>query len=121
MKTIKYGSSWKSNSFLSANVAQEVISPAANARGAWIWFASLQSMTTTAHIVAMVAKTSAPASAIDGDILLPGSCTYNGTNDVLTGNLGRAIFLPPGRGLYFISSNTENTNGNLRTVLYDLL
>lgn len=120
-KPIKYGSAWKSNAVQAANTAVEVFSAAANARGAIIWLASLCSHNSAGWSVpVMIAKAGVPANVTDGDVLLAGPLAVLGTSSYTAhAKLERSVFVPAGRGLYFI--NTTADNAGLRHVIYDLL
>lgn len=69
--------------------------------------------------LALIAKSSAPANVADGDVI-----ALSGAGALMTGNLvnyltqGR-VFIPAGKGLYFISSITES--GGTRSATYTLL
>lgn len=118
---IKYGSSWKSNATQAANTAVEVFSAAANARGAIVWMASLCSHNSSGWSVpVMLVKAGVPVSVTDGDILLAGPLAMLAASSYTShARLDRPVFVPAGRGLYFI--NTTADNAGLRHVLYDLL
>ncbi|MBL0233278.1 MAG: hypothetical protein IPQ08_06395 [Chitinophagaceae bacterium] len=120
---IDYGSSYKSNTSMAANTPDTVFSAAANVNGAIVWLASLTTVGTSqpAH-VGLVAKATAPASIIDGDLIL---CSDN-TSASASSNFGSAslktpIKIPAGKGLYAISTAAEQASYSLRSVLYTLL
>lgn len=122
MKPIKYGSSWKSNANGTMNVAQEVVSPAANARGMYVWRAGFFSQKTSGTVrCALIAKAGVPTSNMDGDVIL-GIETWGAvasSNYAVAGKLERPVFIPAGKGLYFIGDDTEVQSQ--KHVLYDLL
>lgn len=122
MKPIRYGASWKSNVSATANVAQEIVSAADNARGIIVHSASFSSVSSSTHSAVFIVKNSAPVSVIDGDVLLQGQGVVNNSNyDVQVAKLENSIFIRQGVGLYFISSTGESASVCLKSVLYDLL
>lgn len=120
MKPIKYGASWKSNASIAANTAQEIIAAAANVRGLYIWGASSISISSGSPVSSFIAKASAPTTIVDGDVLPLGAVyvPYGGASTE-TLSLDRPIFIPAGKGLYFITAAAQGTA--LRSVIYDLL
>ncbi len=115
-----YGSAFASNAGLTANTAQQVFSAASNTKGAWVNAANAMSYSSASvGTLALIAKSSAPANVADGDVI-----ALSGAGALMTGNLvnyltqGR-VFIPAGKGLYFISSITES--GGTRSATYTLL
>lgn len=115
----RYASSYKSNTALAANTPETVFTPAANTLGAWVWLASFVQNAGSPG-AAFVAKTSAPTTVIDGDVIQSTSVqTYSGGIYFECGQLPTPVFIPAGRGLYFI--NTGLAAGALRSCLFTLL
>lgn len=118
-----YGASFASSALLAANTAQQVFAPAANVRGAWIVAAAARSGNSTSNgEIALIAKTSAPTTVVDGDVLAGVDCMMQqGTpaSFVVTAKLQSRIFVPAGKGLYWISNIAEGAG--TRSVLYTLL
>lgn len=121
-KPIKYGASYKSNTGLAVNTPETIFSPAANVNGAILWAASHISQASGVPYSSFLAKTSAPATSLDGDAVLSpnmlslivASNTYGSGS-----KLDRPVFIPAGKGLYFISPVAET--GAIRSALYTLL
>ncbi|WP_195742082.1 hypothetical protein [Methylobacillus flagellatus] len=100
-------------------MAQEVISPAANARGCII-HAAASMVRGPAVLSSLIVKTSAPANIFDGQALAITSGYSAFTNsdaDIL--KLDREFFVPAGLGVYFISN--KNRDGGMMQVIYSLL
>lgn len=114
----RYASSYKSNTALAANTAETVFSAASNTLGAWVWTANFMH-NVVAPGSAFVAKTSAPTTVLDGDVILSGDTTAYNANYYESGSLKTPIFIPAGKGLYFI--NTALAAGAMRSCLFTLL
>jgi hypothetical protein len=117
-----FGASYKSTTALAANTPETVFTPAANVNGAVLWAADFVTVNAGGAGVAagFVAKTSAPATPIDGDVILGGQTFFLGAApQATTGTLQRPVLIPAGRGLYFISTPAETTA--YRGALYTLL
>jgi hypothetical protein len=114
----RYASSYKSNTALAANTPETVFTPAANTLGAWVWTANFVHY-LTAPGSAFVAKTSAPTTVIDGDVILSSDTMAYNASYYESGSLKTPIFIPAGKGLYFI--NTAVAAAAMRSVLYTLL
>jgi hypothetical protein len=116
-KGYSYAAAFKANTVLSANTPETVIAPAANINGIIIWDANVLATHGSNLVVpSLLAKTSAPANVIDGDVILSpdagtGSCNY--------GSLKRPVRVAAGKGLYFIDTLTEAQG--LRQLKYTLL
>jgi hypothetical protein len=115
-----YGASYKSITAVAANTPDTVFSPASNVNGAMLWTASFLIQQSAAMGASYVAKTSAPTSIIDGDVVLQTTGFFNAAVNFETANLTNPILIPAGKGLYFISSAATNTQ-ILRSALYTLL
>lgn len=104
---IRYASSYKSNTSLAANTAETVFSAASNTLGAWLWRASFVHGNAGGLAAGYLAKTSAPTTVIDGDVIC-GTDSYEfATNNYLFAKLEAPVFIPPGKGLYFIAGAAE--------------
>lgn len=116
-----YGASYRSTTALSANTAQTVFSAASNVNGAIVHAASFSDYATGVLSSAFLAKTSAPANVTDGDAILSGeNITFIGSSEYSSSaSLKNPIFIPAGKGLYFISNINEIFAS--RSVLYTLL
>lgn len=121
MKPIKYGASWKSIAALGAGSYVEVVPPAVNQRGMCVIGASCIGIGSGAVYVnaTLLAKESAPTGFIDGDVLA--SAGYAGPGSISVSVMDKAVFVPPGKGLYWAVRGGEASNDVLRTVLYSLL
>jgi hypothetical protein len=114
-----YGASYKSITTLAANTPDTIFLPAANVNGAILWSAASYSRAAVAIQTAFLAKTSAPASVIDGDSLAQMTLGENGTDVWTNLALPNPIVVPAGKGLYFISAAAEAVAH--RMALYTLL
>jgi len=113
-----YGASYKSNTAMLANTPDTVFTGAANVNGAYVWSAAAVTTCAAINTGSYLAKATAPASAIDGDVIylasaLAGQCS-NGSQ------MPNAIFIAAGKGLFWISTGNEAAPC-LREVLYTLL
>jgi hypothetical protein len=119
-----YQGAYRSVTPMALNTPDTIFSPGANGSGAVIWAASFSSYAAASDpIPTFLAKTSAPASNIDGDVLLlPGTIFSGGAGGpfAYTALLANPIFVPAGKGLYYIVSNGAETL-TIRSVLYTLL
>ena len=116
-----YGASYKSVTALAANTPEIVFTPAANANGAILWSAQFVNNNAAGNPQAgYVAKNAAPATIIDGDIILGAHLTVSiGAGGGTAGTLQNAVLIPAGKGLYFIATAAESTA--MRAALYTLL
>lgn len=117
---ITYGASYKSNTPLAANTPETIVAPAANLNGLIVWVASFISSQSGATRFAscFLAKTSAPTTIYDGDVIVQPSHMVSQDNGAF---LMRPVFIPAGKGLYYIANLAENAAGCLRSCLYSLL
>jgi hypothetical protein len=117
-----YGLSFKASSALAANTAETVFTPAANANGAILHSAQLYSFHASLLTgCCLLAKTTAPASIVDGDSILSpdsGSIFTGAVNQ--SASLKNPVRIPAGKGLYFISAVLEGAGGS-RGALYTFL
>lgn len=118
-----YGASYKSLTPTAALTPDTVFAPGANVNGAIVTTANFLSHNAGGPTLAsFVAKSSAPASSIDGDVILSSdSFTLLSGNYISTGSLKTPIFIPAGKGLYFITAVAESASYSIRSVLYTLL
>lgn len=117
---IRYGSSYKSNTNLAANTPETLFTPAANVNGAVVFMAEYTHADAGLGVgFTFVAKTSAPTTIIDGDVL-PMTGAMQGANGAGgIRSLSKPVFIPAGKGLYAISTTAETVC--LRSALYNLL
>jgi hypothetical protein len=119
-----YGASYRSIALLAANTPEVIFTPAANANGAIIHSAQFIEVINVAPYAAngaFLAKNAAPVSVTDGDAILSGDNVTTGASwQSVGGSLKKAIKIPAGKGLYYISSQAQNTFAS-RSVLYTLL
>lgn len=118
---IKYGASYKSTTTLAANTPEAVFSAAANINGAIVWMANAYNLVSAGagQKIAFIAKNTAPASVIDGDILSVKDQNPQSSGYGAGCSINICIFIPAGKALYFISDALESSA--LRTALYTLL
>lgn len=112
-----YGASYKSNSSLAANTPDTIFSPASNVNGAIVWDAQYGTSAAANGSASILAKTSAPASVIDGDVIVSVSVA---SGVICRGNTVRAVRIAAGKGLYRISSQAEGSAA-IASTLYTLL
>lgn len=113
-----YGASYKSTTALAALTAEQVFSAAANVNGAIVWIAeALSGAGAGSQMAAYIAKATAPATLIDGDVLTCSDFAF--TNTWARTKLARPVKVPAGKGLYFISLLAELTPH--RMCMYTLL
>ena len=68
----------------------------------------------------LAAHTSAPATRVAGDVLLSGTAFANGTNNSQGAQLASPVYVPAGKGVYFIVDTASESVG-FRSALYTLL
>lgn len=113
-----YNGNYASVTPMAANTPSMVFSPAANVNGAIVNLATMNSFSGVAGYASLLAKASAPASVVDGDVLLicaPPTTVYYGSPF----QINSKVRIPAGKGLYFISSALETTGA--RSCTYTLL
>lgn len=120
---IAYAAAFASSAALAAATAQNAIAAAANTGGYVAWAANINSRNAgTAFIdAALLAKATAPASVVDGDVLVDAGNQVYAAAAVSTGmgKLVRAVRVAAGKRADFISTGAE-TSGS-RSLLYTLL
>lgn len=111
----------KSNTALVAVTPEQVFAAGANVNGAIIWDAAFTSANAVGiPLVSLLAKSTAPASAIDGNLILStdngsfGNATYYGF-----GSTKQGTKIAAGLGLYWIATNSESAG--MRRCNYTLL
>lgn len=115
---------YATNSQMSAGVAEAIFSPSSNINGAILLQAAINFTTSAvAATCCVLAKSSAPASVLDGEVLV---CTalaqyYSGGVMWYSGRLEAPQFIPAGKGLYAIASASELASVNYRAARYRLL
>lgn len=125
LEAIRYGVSYSANVALTTVTNETVFAPASNVAGAVVWAAGIsttQNNGSNTSTIGLIAKSSAPASGTDGDVLLACICR------IITGagegqaNIAfeRGRFVAAGKGLYFRNSAQDEAIG-YRWVLYTLL
>ena len=117
-----YVTSFKSISALAVNTPETVFAPGANTNGAIIHAINFTSAVAAGlPVAAFVAKASAPATVIDGDVIASLNYLAMGAVNVGGGNLNTPIKIAAGKGLYAISATAESATYVMRNVLYTLL
>jgi hypothetical protein len=120
---ITYGVAFSSGTLQVANTPQNIISAGANVNGYVLWEGKLQSVNATVvPLAALLAKTTAPATVADGDVLVQsGYSALAASPNVLVGggNLQKPINVAAGKRLDYICTPTE-TGSSQRSVLYTL-
>lgn len=118
-----YGASYKSLTPTAALTPDTVFAPGANVNGAIVTTANFLSHNSGgATFASFVAKSSAPATSIDGDVILSSdNFTLLAGNYISSGSLKTPIFIPAGKGLYYITAVAESAGYAMRSVLYTLL
>ncbi|MES2637421.1 MAG: hypothetical protein V4605_08865 [Pseudomonadota bacterium] len=118
---IAYAASFASNTSLVAATAEVVVLPAANVNGLLIWNAQFVSHNVTnLSRTALIAKSSAPVSTVDGDSIISPQNVYLGGVFGVSGNLVTPVKIAAGKGLYFYTGAVNETFGS-RSLLYTLL
>lgn len=112
---------FKSNSALAAATPETVFTAAANVAGAIVLTAGYTIYGNATWTWAVfIAKATAPASVTDGEVLCsPLVQNIASTNYTESGQIPGAQYLPPGVGLYFITSGAAL--GGVRHARYRLL
>lgn len=116
--------SFASIATLVANTPETVFSPASNVNGAIILSADSSEFDASFNNGGLIAKSSAPVSAVDGEMIMQTrSIGAYATTNLFGGNtLNQPHQIAAGLGLYFIRTATlAAANGNMRSVRYKLL
>lgn len=105
-----YGTAYKSNTALAANTPETILAPASNTNGAIVWKAGFMSHTGGTAGASILAKSSAPTSTTDGDVIAsPESfiLQVGGVSQMCAGKIERPVFISAGKGIYRISGALE--------------
>jgi hypothetical protein len=107
---------------MGANTPDTVFAAGSNTNGAIIWNASFMSANASGvPTMGFVAKATAPATVVDGDLVLAPCVSPPSASYPFGANLTSPIKIAAGKGLYFISTNAEVSPQCIRSVLYSLL
>jgi hypothetical protein len=105
-----YGTAISTTSAGAANTAVQLIAPGTNVNGVILWRASVAGRGVTPPLLmGILAKSSAPATVIDGDVLVgtDASAETAGPVSFCFGRLERAVFVSAGKGIYKMNSQAE--------------
>jgi hypothetical protein len=96
--------SWTSVATLAANTPETIVAPGANTTGLILLSGSMQSFNAGGvPISVFIAKTTAPTTNTDGEVLCASQVTSYSSGNFLSGaNFEYPQFVPAGKGLYFI-------------------
>lgn len=115
-----YQASYKSQTNMGANTPDTIFTPGSNANGAVVWSASSYSSGAGSIPSSMIAKSSAPAGILDGDVIATTDFIGpTGASFISSYRLLNPVFVAAGKGLYHIPQQAET--GSQRCVLYTLL
>jgi len=116
-----YGASYKSTTALAANTPETIVAAGSNVNGVTIWHASTYSRDVTAQQSGVfIAKATAPATVIDGDVLCGSTAGSEGAGFFCGGGMiDRPLIVPAGKGLFYIS--TTAMGQCQRMMLYTIL
>lgn len=117
----RYTNTFYASSALAAATAETIVAPGTNVNGIVVLTASADCFNAAGQLFSLIAKTSAPVSVSDGDILAVGSFNGNSGGSMSSLRLEAPIYVPPGKGLYFICLNADTTPVRSRQVVYRLL
>lgn len=107
------------SSTIAANTPLTVFTPASNPNGAILLSAyCYDSAINTSQV--FIAKSSAPGSITDGEVLMAGTTMGGSATLYMGGFLSYPQFIPAGKGLYFIGSQVGAT-GQTRSARYRIL
>lgn len=113
----EYSNSYANITNMAANTPQTIVAPASNTNGIRVINAAIHATGAGSFLKSLIAKTSAPTTVIDGDVILAGFFGPSGSNK--PENNPVVVDIPAGKGLYVISAGAESTS--LQTVTYKLL
>lgn len=91
---------WGNLAAFAANSPVQIIAPAANVNGILVNGGHITAGEVTVVTISIIAKSSPPASIIDGEVIL----ALATTSAVQTANLQKDVLIPPGKGVYAIAS-----------------
>lgn len=114
--------SWASTATFAANTAVTIFTPAANVNGAIILAAYANDAASTNPNIALIARSSAPASITDSDVLCQSLTDGFNTGSNVSANLRlqEPVRIASGLGLYIISS-VAGTAGMLKSARWRML
>lgn len=119
-----YGATFTSAAALASGASEQVFAAAANPNGAIVWEREADSVPTAAGVVriSLHAHTVAPVALGDGDRLL--AILINMATAVGNTSYGRLnnqpVFVPAGKGLWFLNSGGTAEGQSARRVVYTL-
>ena len=113
-----YTGSFKAFSILAAATPETVFAAGANTNGAIVWTAEGNAYSGSFAQQSLIAKATAPATIIDGDVIAVSQYAPSVNQCAL--KLSRPVKIAAGKGLYFYNQ-TLDTVASLRSVLYTLL
>jgi hypothetical protein len=116
-----YGGSFKSNTSLAANGVETIFTPAANVNGAILQSCRYSGQVASGYGIALIAKTSAPANVLDGDVIASNDINVfaSGSQIQVNMKLERPVSIPAGKGLYLITAAADALTP-MKSVLYTL-
>ena len=120
-KGAAWGVSYKSTTAMAVNTPDNIFAAASNTGGGTLWSVSTCANFSGAALVGIsyLMKATAPANAIDGDVLLSTvGWALNGAGSFQWTQLPRALRFASGKRLDYIASATEFAS--IRTALYTL-
>jgi hypothetical protein len=107
-------------SLITANTAVNIFTAGSNVNGAILLSADINYNGANTPLGAFLTKATAPATVVDGQVLITTKQTFGGSGCACT--LPKEQFIPAGVGLYFISSaNMEAAGQNIRACRFKLL
>lgn len=114
---------YKATTLINANTPDTVFAPGANVNGAILLTAQMCGRDAAGFArQVFIAKASAPATVVDGEVMLGSLAVLNDTAATTAGQLQTAQFIPAGLGLYFITDlGLLATAPNMRAARYRLL
>lgn len=117
-----YGASWGLNTNPAANTSDVIVAPGSNLNGIILHSARFWNIANTHVDGGFVAKASPPVNPYDGDSLcgVEGSAPITG-NYATFGKREKAVFIAPGKGLYYVLGAGQTTAGCFRSALYTVL
>ena len=123
-EVIRYGTGWVSTAGNAANTAQTVFTAGSNTKGALVWQCSAYNRsngtTATNPLMAFIASATAPTSLGAGTTLSELKFANSNTGGQTVIHLPRAIFVPAGQGLFYISIAADDSFTH-RSCLYTLI
>lgn len=127
--SVSYTHSYANNE-MDAKTAQVILAPASNVNGAYLECVSVAAGNAGASqgiTVSIIAKVSAPANNVDGDVLFVATTGVGQTSSTTPNAINveslRRIYIAPGKGIYLNQVLPQSMQPNVcnKTVLYTLL